>query len=130
MCIFQIYAQCRDKFFEVSADETENAELMVEDAVSLVLLDLFGEGSVDDVTIHFTRNPHTRLQYCSIQVLALCPRHRFIHFPCPDEQIEQVVAQRISNILRELFGSVQISRVALKPMSETSEYDSALSQPR
>ncbi len=56
MDILQIHVQCYDKFFEVSPDEVENAELTVEDVVSQVLLDLFGEGTVDEVTICFSPN--------------------------------------------------------------------------
>jgi hypothetical protein len=46
MCMLQIHAQCPDKCFEVSPDETEHAELMVEDMISRILLALFGFGSV------------------------------------------------------------------------------------
>lgn len=51
MCILQICAQCSGKFFEVSPDETETAELMLEDMMSRLLLVLFSGGTMDEVTI-------------------------------------------------------------------------------
>ena len=44
-----INARSYGRIFEVVPEEAETAELMVEEAVSYVLLDLFGEVMVDDV---------------------------------------------------------------------------------
>jgi len=69
MSNLQICVQCLDKSFEVLADEVNNAELMVEDAMSLVLLKLFDGGTVDEVTISFSPGLRMGLQHCSIQYL-------------------------------------------------------------
>lgn len=109
----QIYVQCHDKFFEVIPDEVESAELAVEDAVSRVLLDLFDEGivQVDDVTIHFSPDLATGLQYCSIQLHAQYSYESFASLPYTKEDIERTVEVSIRPILKELFGSVKVESV-------------------
>src|ERR1700730_7155991 len=72
MCMLQLHMQCIDQFFEVVPEEKESAELVVEDAVSRILLDLFGGGIVDDIAIHFARNPLLRLHRCFIRVNVPC----------------------------------------------------------
>jgi hypothetical protein len=118
MDILQIHVQCYDKFFEVSSDEAENAELAVEDAVSQVLLDLFGEGTVDEVTICFSPNPRMGLQYCSIQIRAQCPSQFFSLLPRTKEHIQSAVEKRIGSFLKELFVSVHIDSVMLSPLPQ------------
>ncbi len=118
MCILQVYVQCHDKFFEVSADEVENAELMVEDIVSRVLLDLFNGGIVDDVAIHFSPTLYMGLQRCSIQVRAECACQRFTRLPGTKESMELAIEASMSSLLRELFGSVSVENVALHPASQ------------
>jgi hypothetical protein len=118
MDILQIHVQCYDKFFEVSPDEVENAELTVEDVVSQVLLDLFGEGTVDEVTICFSPNLRMGLQYCSIQIRAQCPSQSFLLSPRTKEHIQSAVEKRIGSLLKELFVSVNIDSVMLSPLPE------------
>ena len=117
MCILQIHMQCFDRFFEVSPDEVENAELIVEDAVSRVLLDLFEEGSVDDVSIHFSPNAPLGLQHCSIQISAQCSCQCFSLEPRTKENMEIAIEKSTSSLLRELFGTVSIDHVMLIPSS-------------
>jgi hypothetical protein len=109
----QIYVQCHDKFFEVIPDEVESAELAVEDAVSRVLLGLFDEGivQVDDVTIHFSPDLATGLQYCSIQLHAQYSYESFASLRYTKEDIERTVEESIRPILKELFGSVKVESV-------------------
>jgi len=118
MDILQIHGQCYDKFFEVSPDEVENAELAVEDVVSQVLLDLFGEGTVDEVTICFSPRQRMGLQYCSIQIRAQCPSQSFSLLPRTKEHIKSAVEKRISALLKELFVSVNIDSVMLSPLPQ------------
>jgi len=118
MDILQIHVQCYDKFFEVSPDEVENAELTVEDVVSQVLLDLFGEGTVDEVTICFSPNLRMVLQYCSIQIRAQCPSQSFLLSPRTKEHIQSAVEKRIGSLLKELFVSVNIDSVLLSPLPQ------------
>ena len=115
MCILQVYVQCHDKFFEVSADELDNAELMVEDVASRVLLDLFSGGTVENVAIHFYPALYMGLQRCSIQIRAECSCRYFTRLPCTKDAIELAVEASISSLLRELFGSVSIENVSLQP---------------
>jgi hypothetical protein len=118
MCILQIHMQCFDRFFEVSEDEVENAELIVEDAISRVLVDLFEEGSVDDVSIHFSPNARMGLQHCSIQIRAQCSCQCFSLRPHTKENMELAVEKSTSSLLRELFGTVSIDHVMMIPSSQ------------
>ena len=121
MCILQVYVQGHDKFFEVSADEVENAELMVEDVVSRVLLDLFNGGIVDDVAIRFSPTLSMGLQHCSIQICAECSCQYFTRLPRTKDTMELAVEASMSSLLRELFGSVSVESVDLQPTSEVGE---------
>jgi hypothetical protein len=123
MCILQIHAQCYDRFFEVFPDEVENAELTVEHAMSHVLLDLFGEGTVDDVTIRFSPNLHMGLQHCSIHIHAQCACQSFTLLPRTKERIELAVENSICSILRELFGTVTVESVTFSLSPWEYEYD-------
>ena len=116
MCFLQLHAQCYDKYFEVSPNEVENAELVVEDVVSQVLLELFGEGTVDEVTICFSPNLRMGLQHCSIQIRAQCPCESFSLFPHTNEHIKSAVETRMGSLLKELFVSVNIDSVMLGPL--------------
>lgn len=120
MCILRVHAQCSNKFFEVSPDEVENAELMVEDVVSRVLLDLFDEGTVDDVAIHFASNAYMNLQYCSIQIQAHCPCQHFSAFPRSKKNMERSVEKSMSSLLRELFGHVDVEDVTLNHVPDST----------
>lgn len=123
MCILQICAQCSGKFFEVSPDETEIAELMVEDMMSQLLLALFGGGTMDEVTVHFSPGPHGSLHSCSIQILAQCSCQHFVFFPCTTEQMQRTVEKSARSLLRELFiGSVKVVSV-MSPSASDPEHN-------
>ena len=115
MCNLEVHVQCYDRFFEVSADEVENAELMVEDLVSNVLLNLFSGGTVDDVAIKFSPKPRMGLQHCSIQIYAQCTCQYFKLLPRTWENMELAVEEKMSSLLRELFGTVTVDNVKLIP---------------
>lgn len=115
MCILEVHVQCYDKFFEVSPDEVENAELMVEDMVSHVLIDLFSEGMVDDVAIRFSPKPHMGLQHCSIHIHAQCACKYFKLLPRTWQNMELAVEERMCSLLRELFGTLTVDNVTLTP---------------
>lgn len=127
MCILKIHMQCYDRFFEVLPDEVENAELAVEDVVSHVLLDLFGGGTVDDVTIHFSSNLHMGLQYCSIQIRAQCSCQCFALLPRTKENMKHAVEKSMCSLLKELFGSVNVDSVTFSPSPWDYGNDPALS---
>jgi hypothetical protein len=126
MCILQVHVQCYDRFFEVSPDEVENAELMVEDVVSRVLLDLFSGGTVDDVAIRFSPNLHMGLKHCSIQIHAQCACQCFTLLPRTKENMELAIEERMCSLLRELFVSVSVDNVTLAPSSRGVEDDPIL----
>jgi hypothetical protein len=115
MCLLEVHAQCNDRFFEVSPDEVENAELMVEDLVSQVLLDLFDEGIVEEVAMCFSANPDTGLQQCSIQISAQCNCRAFTSQPRTKKNMECAVEKNMHTLLRELFGHVKIDSVMRCP---------------
>ena len=108
MCVLEIYVQCNDRFFEILPHEVEIAEFTVEEAVSCILLDLFGEGSVEEVTISFSSNLYTGLQKCFIKIRALCECQQFTLLPRTKEQIEGSIKKSTGSLLRELFGLVKV----------------------
>jgi hypothetical protein len=127
MGTLQIQAQCYDKFFEVMPEEVENAELAVEDAFSQVLVALFGEGSVEEVTIYFSTHTVLDLQHCAIQLRAHCSYKNFTLFPPTLENMKLSVEKYVSALLRELFGSANIESVTLSPPAYENESNRVLS---
>ena len=128
MCMLQIHAQGYDTFFEVLPDEVQNAELTVEEMVSHVLLDLFGEGIVDEVTICFSSGLRMGLQHCSISIHAQCSCQLFALLPRTKENMRLAVEKSMRSLLKELFGMVHIDSVTLSPAPWEYENDSALSR--
>ena len=121
MFTLQAHIQCYDKFFEVFPDEVEYNELMIESAVSQLLLDFFDEVMVD-VNIIFS--PHLRmgLHHCSIQIQAQCECQTVASLPRTKETIELNVENKMCTILRELFGSVTVDSVTLIPSQWDYKY--------
>lgn len=115
MCILRVQAHCSSRFFEVLQDEVESCKLVVEEMMSHVLLNLFGEGTVDDVMIHFASNFLMGLQQCSIQILAQCNCEDFVLQPRTDEHVKLAVRNGLSSLLKQLFGSVHMDSVMLLP---------------
>ncbi len=103
MCMIQIQAQGNNRFLELLPDEAENAELTVEHAVSHLLVDLFGEVAVNDVTILFPSTLHRDLKHYSIQICALCSCDSFALLPRTQEHIKLAVAKRMGSLLSEFF---------------------------
>ena len=116
MCMLLIRVQCYDKYFEVLPDEVENAELMVEDVISHVLL---------DVSIRFSSNARMGLYHCSISIRAHCACQQFSLLPATRAHMELAVERSICAMLRELFGSVSVDRLTLTPLAAESQLMSA-----
>jgi hypothetical protein len=127
MCMLKMQVECCDKFFEVSPDEVENAELAVEEAVSSVLIHLFGTGTVDDVAICFAPRLYKGMRRCSIQIQAQCACQQFALLPRTRRNMELAVARSMRTLLKELFGSVNVERVTMRPASREVGSDPALS---
>src|SRR5712692_1461466 len=102
MCTLQAHLQCYDRFFEVFSNEIEYNELMIENAVSQLLLDFFDD-VMADVTIIFYPNGHMGLQHCSIQIQAQCGYQTVSSLPRTKENIELTMENSMCSILRELF---------------------------
>src|SRR5216683_4121528 len=128
MCILQMYVQCFDRFFEVLPEEVENAELTVEHLVSHVLLDLFGGGTVDDVTIRFSSSLRMGLQHCSIQIHAQCSCQHFVLLPRTREKMHLAIEKSLCSMLKELFVSVKVDSVMLNPYPKDYGNDLVLFQ--
>ena len=120
MSILQIHMQSDGRILEVLPEEVENAELAVEDVVCQVLLELFGGGSVDDVSIQFSPASR-RTRQCSIQVHAQCSYQSFTLGPRTSENMELAVERRIRPIMTELFGRLKVECVILTPSSRYRE---------
>src|ERR1700730_14731323 len=106
MYALQIHVQCYGRFLEVAPNEVENAALLVEDVVSRILLDLFGGGTVDDVSICFSSFSHASLYRCSIHIHAQALTQGISLLPRPKRIMELAVEKSVIAPLRELFGSV------------------------
>ena len=130
MGILQMYVQCYDRFLEVLPEEVENAELIVEQLVSQVLLDLFDGGIVDDVTIRFSPGLRMGLYHCTIQICAQCSYQSFALLPRTQENMQLAVQKRICSILKQLFGSVHVDSTTFTLTSPDDESDSKASRKR
>src|SRR6266571_4394839 len=106
MCLLRIQAQSHSRNFEVLLEETENAELMAEEAMSYVLLKLF-----DDVTVHFSSTSRTGLYHCSIEIHAQCSCQRFVLRPRTKENMKLAIEKNMCSILKELFGPVNVDSI-------------------
>lgn len=113
MCILQIHAQSFGRVFEVLPEEVVGAELFVEEAVSHVLLDLFGEAMVDDVTVYFSYASHAGLRDCFIQIRAQFHLQSFKLLPLTREYVKLAVGKNLCALLKELFGPVTVESVVV-----------------
>jgi hypothetical protein len=127
MCILQLHMRCYNKVFEVAPDEKEKAELFVEEVMGHVLLALFGEAIVDDVTITFSSDPQMALHQCSISITAQCSCKSFVLSPRSEEHMKRAIDQRISSILKEFFVTVETEDVTFRHAPWECEYDAVLS---
>jgi len=123
MCLIHIHTWSHGRIFEVLPGEVEHTELTVEDAVSRVLLDFFGEVTVDEVTVHFSSRSEGSgegQRECSIQVQAQCSYESCVLLPCTREYIELAIGKSVSSVLKELFASVQVDSVVVQPLTVQS----------
>lgn len=122
MCILQIQARSENKFLEVIPDERVTAELTIEDIVGHLLLDLFEEVEVNDVTILFPPTLHPGLKQCFIRICALCACGCFSELPRTKEHITFSIEKRIGPVLKEFFGQVSVDSVTLSPSQGICSY--------
>jgi hypothetical protein len=125
MYTLQAHMQCYDRFFEVFSDEVEYNELMIENAVSQLLLDFFGEVMVD-VTLIFSSHLRMGLQHCSVQIQAQCEYQTVGPHLRTKENIELIVENSLCSLLRELFGSVIVDSVTFNPSPWNYDYDHSI----
>lgn len=112
MCLMWVHALCDKRFSEFLSDET-STELAVEEVMSQVLLALFGEGTIDEVTVRSSSPLCPGLPNCTIHIRAQSPCHCFTLFPRTEENIERAIENSVSTLLRELFVSVSVDKVTL-----------------
>src|ERR1700752_975822 len=115
MHTFQIYAQTYGRNYEIFPDEPENVELMIEDATSLVLADLFNEAIVDDISVSFSPPSRSGHREGTIRIQAQCEPESFTLVPHTNDYIELAVKQGICAILKELLGPVTIEKLVVVP---------------
>ena len=122
MCTLQAHMHCYDRFFEVFSNEIEYNELMIENAVSQLLVDFF-DGVMVNVIIIFSPHQQMGLQHCSIQIQAQGECKTSASLPRTKENIELRVENCMCSLLRELFGSVIVDSVTFNPSSWNYDYD-------
>src|SRR5437879_5849628 len=101
MFLIQINVQSGDRFFEVLPGETENAELVIEDLVSHVLLEYFDEVAIDRVTVKFSPDTAREQFYWSVYIKAYCQSSSLPFSAQKLKSMEQVLKERISSSLVE-----------------------------
>ena len=121
MCTLQVRMQCYDRFSEVIPNEVEYNELILENAVSQLLLGLFDEVMVD-VNVNFSPQKQMEPQHYFIQIQAQCGNQIIDSLSDPSEFIELNVEIKICSILMELFGSVVVDSVTFIPSSYDQKY--------
>jgi hypothetical protein len=117
MFLIQINVQSGDRFFEVLPGETENAELVVEDLVSHLLIEHFDEVIVDRVTVDFSANPAREQFYWSVYIEAYCQSSSLPFSAYKLKSMEQVLKERISSSLLELFGKILAESITIRSVS-------------
>jgi hypothetical protein len=118
MCLVQIHIRCVDRFFEVLPEDVETSELAVEELVSQILMDLSEEEvevTVDHVTINFSPHMLMGQRDCSIYIQAQCPISPASLSLQNLEQMELALEERLCNALVEMFGTVNVEMIAIKP---------------
>ena len=115
MHTLHIDAQTYGKVSEIFPEERENAELVIEDAASLVLANLFDEAIVDDISVRFSLPSHTGHRDGTIHIQAQCTLESFTLVPHTGEYIQLAVEDAICAILKELLGSVTIQKLVMVP---------------
>ena len=121
MCTLQARMQCYDRFSEVISNEVEYNELILENAISQLLLGLFDEVMVD-VNVTFSPHVQSEMQHCFIQIQAQCGNQIIASLSDPSEFIELHVEIKVCSILMELFGSVIVDSVTFIPSSHYHKY--------
>jgi hypothetical protein len=133
MCYLQIHMQCHDKFFEVLTEDIEGTELLVEDIMGNILLNLFGGGTVDNVTICLHANLRKGLRHCSIEIRAQCPCQSVISLPSIEtlprikENVKRAIENKVCAVMKELFVSVKVESLVINPSPWDYGSDPALS---
>lgn len=110
----RIHAQSYGRNFEVSPEEVENAELVTEDAVSLVLLDHFEEAAVDEISVSFSSPSQMGQRHCFIGIQAQCSERPSGLFAATKESLETAVGQSMNMTLKELFGQVTVDSISIR----------------
>src|SRR5205823_9845373 len=111
MCLIDIGMQCLERYFEVLSEDVEDTELTIEELVSKVLLDLFGDVIIHLVTASFSSDKQTREQFCSIRVRAECPNVSLVLFPQRLARMELAIEDNVSCPLLQLFETVIVENV-------------------
>jgi len=128
MCILEMHVRCADRFFEILPEQTESAELIVENVVSTILLDLFAKVAMEEVTIVFPSNSRLGQQSCSIHIRTQCLFQFDTLLPAIEENTKHDLVKRVHPLLKELFGPVTIDSIMFIPYPWDCEHDPALSQ--
>lgn len=116
MHTLRIHAQSYGRVSEIFPDEPEHVELMIEDAVSLVLADLFeDEAIVDDISASFSAPSPSGHRDGTIIIQAQCSLASFTMIPRTDEYIQLAIKEGICAILKELLGPLTIQKLEMVP---------------
>ena|SRR5437660_3752600 len=112
---------CLGRYSEVFLDEAEHTELIVEDLVSLILLDLCGVVIIDEVKVTCTPiTSHWQAQ-CLIQLSATCHTENAAEPASSLTTLEAKFENAISCALLELFDVVLVNELAILAPVEAAE---------
>jgi hypothetical protein len=120
MCYLHIQASCHRKFSEVVPEDVEKTELVVEDAMSQVLLDLYGEGGIDEVSIFYPTTLPVDQPDCSIHILAESPC-QLPSTEVEEQVMKEMIARSITVLLSQFFFVFTIESIILSHLSPQAQ---------
>lgn len=127
MCIIDICMQCLERYFEVLSGDVEDTELTIEELVSKVLLDLFGDVIIHMVTVSFSSDKQTKEQFCAIRVRAEYPGASPVLVPQRLARMELAIEDNVSCLLLQLFETVIVENVIISLGANNDDLDLPLS---
>lgn len=112
---FCLVVQGFNTFTEISSDNMEMTELVIEEAMSHVLLKLFDGGMVEDVTLHLVAGLPGKRHGYSIQIRVSCPLEQFALSPRTEENMCGELLKNTFRLMKELFTSLEVANVTMLP---------------
>lgn len=113
MYSIQIHMQCVESFSEILLDDKANAANHFEDLAKHILLEFFVVAIIDQVSIHCLPDSAEGLKLFSLQITARCASATSPLLPQESVLLEFALEDRMSCVLLELVGRVDVGNVSI-----------------